>query len=97
VLAAAVGMFLATIWAARIGQNAAAGISGIVGGFLLSYALLTDRVDLHALAVEVAPHDRRLRIPALRDRGDPFPRWRSAWRTARSCRTPAALRPPAHR
>jgi uncharacterized protein len=41
VLAAAVGMFLATIWAARIGQNAAAGISGIVGGFLLSYALLT--------------------------------------------------------
>jgi uncharacterized protein len=41
VLAAAVGMFLATIWAARIGQNAEAGISGIVGGFLLSYALLT--------------------------------------------------------
>jgi uncharacterized protein len=41
VLAAAVGMFLATIWAARIGQNAAAGISGIVGGFFLSYALLT--------------------------------------------------------
>jgi uncharacterized protein len=40
VLAAAVGMFLATIWAARIGQSAAAGISGIVGGFLLSYALL---------------------------------------------------------
>ena len=40
VLAAAVGMFLATIWAARIGQNAAAGISGIVGGFLMSYALL---------------------------------------------------------
>jgi uncharacterized protein len=41
VLAAAVGMFLATIWAARVGQSAAAGISGIVGGFLLSYALLT--------------------------------------------------------
>jgi uncharacterized protein len=40
VLAAAAGMFLATIWAARIGQNAAAGISGIVGGFYLSYALL---------------------------------------------------------
>lgn len=40
VLAAAVGMFLATIWAARIGQSAAAGISGIVGGFLLSYGLL---------------------------------------------------------
>jgi uncharacterized protein len=40
VLAAAVGMFLATIWAARLGQNAAAGISGIVGSFFLSYALL---------------------------------------------------------
>lgn len=41
VLAAAVGMFLATIWAARLGENAAAGISGIVGSFYLSYALLT--------------------------------------------------------
>lgn len=40
ILAAAAGMFLATIWAARIGQNAAAGISGVVGGFFLSYALL---------------------------------------------------------
>jgi uncharacterized protein len=39
-LAAAAGMFLTTIWAARIGQNAAAGIFGIVGGFFLSYALL---------------------------------------------------------
>ena len=41
VLAAAVGMFVATIWAARIGQNAAAGISGIFGGLFLSDALLT--------------------------------------------------------
>jgi uncharacterized protein len=40
VLAAALGMFIATIWAARLGESAAAGISGIVGGFLLSYALL---------------------------------------------------------
>ena len=40
IIAAAAGMFLATIWAARIGQNAAAGISGIVGSFYLSYALL---------------------------------------------------------
>lgn len=40
VIAAAAGMFLATIWAARIGESAAAGISSIVGGFLLSYALL---------------------------------------------------------
>ena len=41
VLAAAAGMFLATIWAARLGESAAAGISCIVGSFLLSYALLT--------------------------------------------------------
>ena len=40
VIAAALGMFLATIWAARTGESAAAGISSIVGGFLLSYALL---------------------------------------------------------
>ncbi len=40
VIAAARGMFLATIWAARIGESASAGISSIVGGFLLSYALL---------------------------------------------------------
>jgi uncharacterized protein len=40
VLAAALGMFIATIWAARIGQSAPAGISAIVGSFLLSYALL---------------------------------------------------------
>ncbi len=40
IIAAAAGMFLATIWAARIGENASAGISCIVGSFLLSYALL---------------------------------------------------------
>jgi len=40
VLAAALGMFIATIWAARLGESVPAGISGIVGGFLLSYALL---------------------------------------------------------
>jgi len=40
VLAAAVGMFIATIWAARIGESVPAGISAIVGSFLLSYALL---------------------------------------------------------
>lgn len=40
IIAAAAGMFLATIWAARTGQNASAGISCIVGSFLLSYALL---------------------------------------------------------
>ena len=40
IIAAAAGMFLATIWAARNGENASAGISCIVGSFLLSYALL---------------------------------------------------------
>ncbi len=40
VLAAAIGMFVATIWAARIGESVPAGIFSIVGGFLLSYALL---------------------------------------------------------
>lgn len=39
-IAAAAGMFLATFWAARIGQNASAGITGIFGSFFLSYALL---------------------------------------------------------
>jgi uncharacterized protein len=39
-IAAAAGMFLATIWAARIGESVPAGISGIVGSFFLSYALL---------------------------------------------------------
>jgi len=39
-IAAAAGMFLATIWAARIGLNAAAGIDGVFGSFFLSYALL---------------------------------------------------------
>jgi succinate-acetate transporter protein len=39
-IAAALGMFLATIWAARIGESATAGISAIVGSFFLSYALL---------------------------------------------------------
>ncbi len=40
VLAASLGLFLATIWSARIGQSAPAGIFGIVGSFFLSYATL---------------------------------------------------------
>ncbi len=40
VLAASLGLFLATIWSARIGQSAPAGIYGIVGSFFLSYAIL---------------------------------------------------------
>jgi uncharacterized protein len=40
VFAAAVGMWLSAIWAARLGESAAAGINSIVAGFLLSYGLL---------------------------------------------------------
>jgi len=40
VLAAAAGLFLATIWSARIGQNAQAGIYAIVASYFLSYALM---------------------------------------------------------
>jgi uncharacterized protein len=38
--AASAGLFLATVWSAATGQNAAAGIYGIFGGFYLSYAIL---------------------------------------------------------
>lgn len=38
--AASTGLFLATIWSAILGQNAAAGIYGIFSGFYLSYAVL---------------------------------------------------------
>jgi uncharacterized protein len=38
--ATSIGLFLATIWAAVTGQNAAAGIYGIFGGFFSSYAVL---------------------------------------------------------
>jgi len=40
ILTAAVASFLATIWAARLGHSAEAGIFGIIGSFFLSYALL---------------------------------------------------------
>jgi uncharacterized protein len=40
VLAAAAGLFLATIWSARLGQNAPAGLYGIVASFFLSYAIM---------------------------------------------------------
>lgn len=39
-LVAAVGSLVATIWAARLGHSAEAGIFGIIGGFFMSYALL---------------------------------------------------------
>jgi hypothetical protein len=39
-LAAAVGSFVATIWAARLGNSPEAGIFGVIGSFFLSYALL---------------------------------------------------------
>jgi succinate-acetate transporter protein len=38
--ATSTGLFLATVWSAVTGQNAAAGIYGIFGGFFLSYAVL---------------------------------------------------------
>jgi succinate-acetate transporter protein len=38
--ATSVGMFFAAIWAARLGQNAAAAINGVFAGFWLSYAAL---------------------------------------------------------
>jgi uncharacterized protein len=40
VLTAGLGMFVAAIWSARIGESAAAGISAIVGSFFVSYSLL---------------------------------------------------------
>ncbi len=40
VLTAGLGMFVAAIWSARIGQSAPAGISAIVGSFFVSYSLL---------------------------------------------------------
>jgi succinate-acetate transporter protein len=38
--ATSVGLFLATIWAASLGQNAVASVFGIFAGFWLSYAVL---------------------------------------------------------
>jgi uncharacterized protein len=39
--ATAIGLFLATIWAAAVGQTAVASVFGIFGGFWLSYAVLS--------------------------------------------------------
>jgi succinate-acetate transporter protein len=38
--ATSIGLFLATIWAASLGQSAVASVFGIFGGFWLSYAVL---------------------------------------------------------
>ena len=38
--ATSIGLFLATIWAAMLGQTAVASVFGIFGGFWLSYAVL---------------------------------------------------------
>jgi len=38
--ATSIGLFIAAIWSAAIGQNAVAGIFGIFGGFWLSYCVL---------------------------------------------------------
>jgi uncharacterized protein len=37
----AIGLFMATIWAASVGQTAVASVFGIFGGFWLSYAVLS--------------------------------------------------------
>jgi hypothetical protein len=39
--ATSIGLFLATIWAAAVGQTAVASVFGIFGGFWLSYAILS--------------------------------------------------------
>ena len=39
--ATSIGLFLATIWAASLGQTAVASVFGIFGGFWLSYAVLS--------------------------------------------------------
>src|ERR1700758_1937287 len=39
--ATSIGLFLATIWAAALGQTAVASVFGIFGGFWLSYAVLS--------------------------------------------------------
>lgn len=40
IIAASLALFLATIWAARIGENASAGFFGVLAGFFMSYAVL---------------------------------------------------------
>ncbi len=39
-IAASLALFLATIWAARIGENASAGFFGVLASFFMSYAVL---------------------------------------------------------
>ncbi len=40
IITASLGLFLATIWAARIGENAPAAFFGVLAGFFMSYAIL---------------------------------------------------------
>lgn len=40
IIAASLALFLATIWAARIGENAPACFFGVLAGFFMSYAIL---------------------------------------------------------
>ena len=40
ILTASIGLFVAMIWAARLGESMQAGIFGVIAGFFLSYALL---------------------------------------------------------
>jgi uncharacterized protein len=62
----AAGLFLATIWAASLGQSAVAGIFGIFAGFWLSYALLLLGLfhNWLAIATGAAVHSQELFLTA---------------------------------
>jgi uncharacterized protein len=62
----AIGLFLATIWAAVLGQSAVAGIFGIFAGFWLSYALLLLGLfhNWLAIATGAALHSQELFLTA---------------------------------
>jgi succinate-acetate transporter protein len=62
----AIGLFLAMIWAAVLGQSAVAGIFGIFGGFWLSYALLLLGLfhNWLAIAPAAAVHSQELFLTA---------------------------------
>ena len=52
--ATALGLLLATVWAAAVGQSAVAAVFGIFGTFWLSYAVLVLGLDHNWFAITVA-------------------------------------------
>ena len=52
--ATALGLLLATVWAAAVGQSAVAAVFGIFGTFWLSYAVLVVGLDHNWFAITVA-------------------------------------------